>query len=132
MLEHKVSLFFIAYLNVSQNSKCRRGPSQLYPEDSFVYTGDRVKIVGKNPNGGWWLIFNPKKSRNCWVWDGAGPVSGDTSQIPTVDPPPPPTSEAGLDDVSVTQRECAIGRRFGRRAFEMPKEKKNGKTKNRK
>jgi len=96
------------YLNVKQNSKCRGGPSQLYEEESFVYTGDRVKVVGKNPGGGWWLVYDPKKSRNCWVFDGAGTIEGDKSRIPFVDPPPPPTPESGMGDLSVTKRDITI------------------------
>jgi hypothetical protein len=82
-----------AWLQANINVNCRRGPSAEYPILDTLYKSWSSRIYGRNPENTWWYINSPNIAVNyyCWVWGGAVTVTGDTSQVPIVQPPPPPT-----------------------------------------
>ena len=83
-----------AWLQANVDTNCRRGPSVEYPNLDTLYRNWSARIYGRNPESTWWYINSPNIAIDyyCWVWGGAVTLTGDTSQVPVVQPPPPPTA----------------------------------------
>jgi len=84
----------IPKISASVNTNCRKGPSKLYdPPVGVLAVGQESEVHGKKDDGSWWYIRNPNKPDTfCWVWAETTSVTGDTSQLPVITPPPsPPT-----------------------------------------
>lgn len=81
-----------AWLQANVNVNCRYGPGPEYQNADTLFRNWSARIWGRNPEGTWWYIHRPNTPHGyCWVWGGAVTVTGDTSQVPIVEPPPPPT-----------------------------------------
>ncbi len=74
-----------------QDDNCRYGPSMAYGVSGYLLTGQSAPIVGRNAESTWWLIVILGGGEACWIWDEVVTVSGDTSGVPVVTPPTPPT-----------------------------------------
>lgn len=72
-----------------QDANCRFGPGKAYGITGFLRNGESAPIVGRNVETTWWVI-QPASGEPCWIWDGTVSVSGDTSAVPVVSPPPTP------------------------------------------
>jgi hypothetical protein len=82
------------------NVNCREGPDPIFPEIGALLKGEKSDIIGTNENKTWWLINDPRhQDQSCWVWSGVVQVSGDTSTVPYI--PPPPTPE--IPDIFETE-----------------------------
>jgi hypothetical protein len=79
-----------AFASLTENTNCRTGPLAIYDLIATVLTGQQVEIVGKSAAGDYWYVTTPN-GRDCWLWGRYAQVSGDTSQIPVLTPPPTPT-----------------------------------------
>lgn len=78
--------------NVATN--CRMGNTTDYPIVGALQPGQTSAVVGRDAAVQWWYIKNPDNpTTDCWVWGQTTTVSGDTSGLPVVDPPPLPTPE---------------------------------------
>lgn len=75
----------------NENSNCRFGPGQVYDVISYLNHNQSAPITGRNAETTWWVIERVDGGGTCWIWDGVVTVSGDTSQVPVVQPPPTPT-----------------------------------------
>lgn len=75
-----------------QDANCRYGPGQVYAVIGYLLQDQTAPIVGRNAETTWWVIERVDNSATCWIWDGVVTVSGDTSNVPVVTPPPTPTS----------------------------------------
>ncbi len=85
----------VPLIKAEQDTRCRLGPSTVYAVIGFLLTTEQSTVHGKDSGGEWWYIENPKKQgANCWVWGGSTQVSGDTSALPVITPPPTPTYTA--------------------------------------
>ncbi len=85
----------VPLINAEQDTRCRLGPSTVYNVVGFLLTTEQSTVQGKDSGGEWWYIENPKKPGSfCWVWGGSTKVSGDTSELPVITPPPTPTFTA--------------------------------------
>jgi hypothetical protein len=85
----------VPQINAEQDTRCRLGPSTIYNVVGFLLTTEQSTVHGKDSGGEWWYIENPKKpGAYCWVWGGSTRVSGDTSSLPVITPPPTPTFTA--------------------------------------
>lgn len=73
-----------------QDANCRFGPGSGYNITGSLLNGESAPIVGRNAETTWWVI-QTKSGATCWIWDGTVTVSGDTSQVPVIAPPPTPT-----------------------------------------
>lgn len=73
-----------------QDANCRFGPGQVYDITGALLAGQSAPIVGRNAATSWWVIQLPN-AVTCWVWAEVVTVSGDTSQVPEIAPPPTPT-----------------------------------------
>ena len=73
------------------DANCRFGPATVYDVLGFLLTGESSLIVGRSDPAGWWVIENLDAGGNCWIADSVVDISGDTSGVPVVAPPPTPT-----------------------------------------
>jgi uncharacterized protein YgiM (DUF1202 family) len=78
-------------VSVSVNTNCRAGPSTAYDNLGALTVGQSAEVVGKYTPANWWIIQNPSGSGTCWIWGQYASVTGDTSSLPEMTPPPPPT-----------------------------------------
>ncbi|MEW5872724.1 MAG: hypothetical protein AB1894_25925 [Chloroflexota bacterium] len=73
------------------DTNCRLGPQAEYTRLGFLLTGQESTVHGRNDSGTWWYIANPNRpGEYCWVWTETTVVTGDTSTLPIITPPPPP------------------------------------------
>ncbi|MGD2161933.1 MAG: hypothetical protein PVI81_04940 [Anaerolineales bacterium] len=76
------------------NTNCRLGPHPVYSVIGYLTTDQTSTVVGRLQGGGWWYIENTTAGReNCWVWGQTTVVTGDTSDLPYITPPPTPTPQ---------------------------------------
>jgi hypothetical protein len=82
-----------AWLQANVNVNCRNGPGPEYLIIDTLNKSWSARIYGRNPESTWWYINTPNIAVHyyCWIWGGAVTITGDTSQVPIVEPPPPPT-----------------------------------------
>jgi hypothetical protein len=81
------------------------GPSKLYAVIGYLLVGQEAVVHGRNSDSSWWYIATPKKPGTfCWAWGGSTRVEGDTSTLPVITPPPPPTltPTAGIISINAT------------------------------
>ena len=78
-------------LKVSVPTNCRSGPGNPYDIISVLHTGKSVEVIARNADSDFWVIENPEGSGSCWVWAKYASVTGETSSVPVVSPPPTPT-----------------------------------------
>jgi hypothetical protein len=84
-------------ISASVNTNCREGPSQDYDIQGYLLKNQASTVVGKDESSNWWVIENPDKpGEKCWVWSETTTVTGDTSEIPVVEPPPLPDVEVAV------------------------------------
>jgi hypothetical protein len=84
-------------ISASVNTNCRKGPSQDYEVLGYLLKNQTSTVVGKDESGNWWVIENPDKpGEKCWVWSETTTVTGDTSAIPEIEPPPLPDVEVAV------------------------------------
>jgi uncharacterized protein YraI len=71
------------------NTNCRSGPDKKYPKLSNLGAGLRSTVQGKDAEGDWLYILNPKKSGgSCWVFARSTTVEGDVSTLPIIEAMP--------------------------------------------
>jgi hypothetical protein len=76
-------------ITANVDTNCRTGPSSEYPRVGYLLVGQTSTVLGRNHNGTWWFIANPAKpGASCWVWGETTVVTGDTSALPVITPPP--------------------------------------------
>lgn len=78
-------------VSVSQNTNCRAGPAVAYDHRYDMLIGKTAEVVGRSADGEYWVINRPDGRGQCWLWDEYATVTGDTSKIPVMTPPPPPS-----------------------------------------
>jgi hypothetical protein len=79
-------------VSVSVNTNCRYGPGMAYEYLGALLEGEVSRIHGRNQYDNFWYIENPDQPGGyCWVSGAYAQVTGDTSQLPVLTPPPTPT-----------------------------------------
>jgi hypothetical protein len=82
----------VPMVSVTLNTNCRFGPGLVYEYLGALLEGETAEIHGINPGGNFWYIENPDNpGEYCWITAAYAVVSGDTSQVPVLTPPPTPT-----------------------------------------
>ncbi|MCP4426587.1 MAG: hypothetical protein GY803_19005 [Chloroflexi bacterium] len=74
----------------------RTGPGVQYDRDGFLFAGETVRAIGRDPVSGWWKIECPGRStgRECWVSGGAQYTKTTNGEgVPVAAVPPTPTPE---------------------------------------
>jgi hypothetical protein len=81
----------VPMVTVSQTTNCRTGPGTVYDLLGSLSPGQTAQVVGKYSAGNYWIIDTPGGSGTCWLWGQYAAVSGNTSGLPEMYPPPSPT-----------------------------------------
>lgn len=76
---------------VSVDTNCRTGPGQPYDIIGALMVGEQAEVVGAAVGGGYWIIKNPDRAGDCWLWANYASVVGQTTGLPMYTPPPTPT-----------------------------------------
>jgi len=53
--------------------------------------GEQAEVVGRSTDGEYWIIKNPDRAGECWLWGYYASVVGSTAGLPIYTPPPTPT-----------------------------------------
>lgn len=80
-------------VSVSVNTNCRTGPGKIYAINGALLVNEEAEVVGKSPDGEYWIIKNPDRAGECWLWGYYATVKGPTDALPVITPPPTPTPE---------------------------------------
>ena len=82
-------------VQANYNANVRSGPDETYDVLDVFFEGQKAEVIGQyvHPQlGAWWFIKRIGEGLNGWVWGGAVTISGDTSTIPYLQPPPTSTA----------------------------------------
>ena len=78
-------------VSVSVNTNCRQGPGLQYEIVGSLAVGEQAEVVGVAETGNYWVIRNPRRAGECWLWGQYATVVGQISGLPRRTPPPTPT-----------------------------------------
>ena len=78
-------------VSVSMDTNCRSGPGTIYDYLGALLEGEEAEVLGKSVDGEYWIIKNPDRTGECWLWGYYASVVGQTSDLPSYTPPPTPT-----------------------------------------
>jgi hypothetical protein len=78
-------------VSVSVNTNCRTGPGQQFDLVGSLLVGEQAEVVGVFPDGNYWVIKNPRRAGECWLWGNYATIVGQTAGLPTFTSPPTPT-----------------------------------------
>ena len=81
----------IPMASVSENTNCRTGPGKVYDYIGAFTVGEKAEVVGKNTASDYWIIKNPDRNGNCWLWGHYTTVVGNTANLQEYAVPPTPT-----------------------------------------
>jgi len=81
----------VTMASVSHSTNCRTGPDTVFDNIGALLVGEQAEVVGQTTNGMYWIIKNPDRSGECWLWGYYATVTGPTEGLPFYDPPPTPT-----------------------------------------
>ncbi len=100
----------IVTVSVSTNTWCNKGPGSIYDKVFILYVGQTAEVIGKDQDGGYWVIKNPKNPAvTCWLWGKYATITGDASKLPVIPAPPTPTPPPGMvTAVSITVEKAVI------------------------
>jgi hypothetical protein len=105
----------IPRVSVSVDTNCRSGPGTVYDSLGALTVGQTAEVVGKSANADNWIIRLPSNPAiTCWLWAQYATVTGDTSNLPIIQPPPTPTPEVTFTISYLSTVPCAglFGFRF--------------------
>jgi len=79
-------------VTVSVDTNCRLGPGTAYAIVGALAVGQSAEVVGRSASSDNWIIRLPSNlAVTCWLWGQYATVTGDTSTLPVITPPPTPT-----------------------------------------
>ncbi len=78
-------------ISVSMDTNCRKGPGTMYDYIGALLVGETAEVVGASMDGQYWIIKNPDRAGECWLWGRYATVTGPTAALPKYTPPPTPT-----------------------------------------
>lgn len=78
-------------VSVSVDTNCRSGPGKIYDYIGALLVGKKAEVVGQSMDGEYWIIKNPDRAGECWLWGNYASVTGPTVALPKYTPPPTPT-----------------------------------------
>jgi serine/threonine protein kinase len=80
----------IVTVTSEQDQACLFGPGEEYPAVGQLAAGDLALVRGLSYNELYWTVVNPENiEETCWLSTLVTQVSGDISQLPLVEGPPP-------------------------------------------
>ena len=78
-------------VSVSVDTNCRTGPGKIYDWIGALLVGEQAEVVGQSMDGQYWVVKNPDRAGECWLWGQYASVTGPTASLPKYTPPPTPT-----------------------------------------
>lgn len=78
-------------VSVSVDTNCRTGPGKIYDYIGALLVGEEAEVVGQSMDGLYWIIKNPDRAGECWLWANYATVNGPIAGLPKYTPPPTPT-----------------------------------------
>ena len=78
-------------VSVSVDTNCRSGPGRGYDILGFLLVGESVEVVGRFADSAYWIVKNPDRDGECWLWANYATVTGPADALPVRTPPPTPT-----------------------------------------
>ncbi len=78
-------------VSVSVDTNCRTGPGKIYDWIGALLVGEQTEVLGLSAAGDYWVVKNPDQAGECWLWANYASVTGSTSGLPVLTPPPTPT-----------------------------------------
>jgi uncharacterized protein YgiM (DUF1202 family) len=96
-------------VSVSVDTNCRRGPGDSYSISGVLAVGQTAEVVGQSPANNNWIIKLTSAGPTCWIWAQYATVTGNTSGLPIVTPPPTPTPPAAFQVSYATTQICPSG-----------------------
>ena len=100
-------------VSVSVQTNCRSGPGTAYEALGILNVGQLAQVTGRNSVGDYWIIkLAGPPAITCWLWGQYASVSGDTSGLPVIIPPPTPTlvnSPTPVGDFSFAYQSIGVG-----------------------
>jgi hypothetical protein len=97
----------LPYVRVSVPTNCRVGPGTVYDRVGGLLLDEVAQVVGRHSTRDYWVIENPDRSGTCWLWGEYATVTGDTSALPILVPPPTPTRAPGFSAEFARLEACA-------------------------
>ncbi len=81
----------VPVVTVSRSTNCRTGPGQDYDRIGALTVGQEAEVIARNADSSYWIIRNPNRAGECWLWGFYATVEGPTVNLPVWEPPPTPT-----------------------------------------
>ena len=81
----------IPQVKVDVDTNCRVGPGEVYDIVGGLLVGETGEVVGRYEDGNYWIINNPDRSGECWIWGYYATVEGPLDELPYFTQPPTPT-----------------------------------------
>jgi hypothetical protein len=81
----------VPMVSVSVDTNCRTGPGKIYDWIGALLVGEKAEVIGRAADGQYWVIKNPDRAGECWLWGNYASVTGPFSSLPVYTPPPTPT-----------------------------------------
>lgn len=85
------STLAVPMVSVTRNTNCRTGPGEPYEIIGALMEGEEAEVVGVSADGGTWIIQNPDREGECWLWGQYADVTGPTDGLRVYETPPTPT-----------------------------------------
>ncbi len=85
--------FSVPMLKVDDPTNCRSGPGENFEVVTVFQSGAEAEIVGRTQQNDWWQINNPFATGTCWISAAVATVSGSSSTVDVMTPPPPATAK---------------------------------------
>lgn len=81
----------VPVVTVSRSTNCRTGPGTDYDRVGALAVGQEAEVIARNADSSYWIIRNPSRAGDCWLWGFYATVEGPTANLPVWEPPPTPT-----------------------------------------
>jgi uncharacterized protein YraI len=73
------------------STSCRQGPGESFPGASILTAGEKVTIVGRNPEATWWLVQKDDGTQICWALAEVIAMEGEFMSVAIMSALPTPT-----------------------------------------
>ena len=78
-------------VSVSVPTNCRVGPGVAYGRVGGLLVDEVAEVVGRHSTRDYWIIRNPDRPGECWLWGEYATLTGNNNVLPIFTPPPTPT-----------------------------------------
>ena len=97
----------VTTVSVSVNTFCRTGPGDPYDILGTLPVGQTAEVVGRSATNDFWIIKLPPQGINCWLWGQYATVTGNSSGLSVINPPPSPTPAGSFKVLYSSVQTCS-------------------------